>query len=183
MKRIISWKSISANETIENCRVRKVDDGFLVESVVNGIIDDSAVYCAYKIRLDERWQAREFLIYSWNNWQENTISIKKNDSGKWELNGKEDDRFTNCIDIDISATPFTNSLPVNRLALQIDETKEINVVYINVAKQAVEPFAQVYTRISEKTYRYENASGDFSAEITVDDDGIIIDYPGLFRKL
>ena len=39
--------------------------------------------------------------------------------------------------------------------------------------------AQTYTRLDEFTYRY--ASGDFAAELSVDDDGLVAAYAGWRR--
>jgi hypothetical protein len=41
---------------------------------------------------------------------------------------------------------------------------------------------QTYTRLSESTYLYESAGGAFRRELTVNDDGFVVDYPGLWRE-
>jgi len=33
------------------------------------------------------------------------------------------------------------------------------------------------------TYRFVSLDGGFSAELPVDQDGLIMDYPGLFRRV
>jgi hypothetical protein len=41
---------------------------------------------------------------------------------------------------------------------------------------------QTYTRLADRLYRCESLGGsDFQAEISVDQDGIVLDHPGLFR--
>jgi hypothetical protein len=43
---------------------------------------------------------------------------------------------------------------------------------------------QVYRCLEAETrYRYEAFDGSFSADITVDDDGLVVDYPPLFHRL
>jgi hypothetical protein len=183
MKRIASWKSLSAGQTLENCRIRQTPSGFLIESVINGVVEDQPTYCAYKIRTDKNWNTLEFLIYTWLGWEEHSITMKKNLSGIWERNGREANSFSECTDIDITLTPFTNTLPIKRMSFEIGETKTITVIYIDIAKQTIEPAMQIYTRLSQNVYRFETASGDFSAEITVDEDGFVTDYPTLFNRL
>jgi uncharacterized protein len=40
---------------------------------------------------------------------------------------------------------------------------------------------QSYTRLTELTYRYESAGGEFTRELTINGDGFVVDYPGLWR--
>ena len=47
---------------------------------------------------------------------------------------------------------------------------------------AVTPERQRYTRTGEQTYRYWDESG-FEAELEVDGNDLVQDYPGLFRRL
>jgi len=183
MKRIASWQSANNNIATENCRIHKTDDGFIIESVVNGILNDTPTYCAYKIRTNQNWETQEFTVYTWIGWEEKTVYMKKDASGNWENEGRDTTEFKDCIDIDISTTPFTNTLPIRRLQLEIGASKVISVVYINAAKQTVEPCRQIYTRLSPNTYRYQDAHNNFSAELTVDDEGLVIDYPKLWRRL
>ena len=88
-----------------------------------------------------------------------------------------------CIDIDISLTPFTNSLPINRLQLQVNEVQYIKVLYIDILGRTIRSVVQQYTKISDHKYQYENVPNDFEAVITVDEWGIVTEYPGLFVRL
>jgi uncharacterized protein len=45
------------------------------------------------------------------------------------------------------------------------------------------PDPQRYTRLATNTWLYESLDSDFSREIKVDDDGFVIDYPGLFTRV
>jgi hypothetical protein len=61
------------------------------------------------------------------------------------------------------------------------------VVYVSAPELSVEPVRQRYTLLSrdagrgEALYRYE--SGSFSADLTVDADGYVTSYPGLWRRV
>ena len=46
---------------------------------------------------------------------------------------------------------------------------------------ALELFEQTYTRTGETTYRFESGDGEFTRELTVNDAGLVVDYPGLWR--
>jgi len=48
----------------------------------------------------------------------------------------------------------------------------------------VYPQPQAYTRLAERLYLFENLDGSgFRAELRVDEDGVVLDYPGLFRRI
>jgi hypothetical protein len=42
---------------------------------------------------------------------------------------------------------------------------------------------QRYRCVSRLHYRYEAVDGSFDADITVDEDGLVVDYPPLFSRL
>jgi hypothetical protein len=96
-----------------------------------------------------------------------------------------------CVDVDISATPFTNTLPIRRLGLEPGESAELRVAYVDVPELAVGPARQRYEYLEERAggglYRFEAPPiealpSGFTAQIPVDVDGLVIDYPGLFRR-
>jgi hypothetical protein len=86
------------------------------------------------------------------------------------------------MEVDIPLTPFTNSLPVNRLQLVDGQEKNIDVIYIDLLEDSIKKVKQKYRRISAEVYHYENVPNDFEAEITVDEAGFVIDYPQLFTR-
>jgi hypothetical protein len=48
----------------------------------------------------------------------------------------------------------------------------------------VSALAQAYTCIEpNRRYRFEGLDTGFTAEIAVDDDGLVTDYPGLFERI
>jgi uncharacterized protein len=88
--------------------------------------------------------------------------------------------------VDISETPFTNSLPIRRLGLVPGGSAELTVAYLERADRQPWPEPQRYTRLETGdgggTYRFVSLDGGFSADLPVDLDGLVLDYPGLFRR-
>ncbi|WP_165501349.1 putative glycolipid-binding domain-containing protein [Pedobacter psychrodurus] len=54
-----------------------------------------------------------------------------------------------CLDIDISLTPFTNTLSIRRLVFNGHLRNRIEVVYIDIIAATIVPAMQYYSRISE----------------------------------
>jgi hypothetical protein len=89
--------------------------------------------------------------------------------------------------VDISITPFTNTLPIRRLSLAVGSSTILKVVYIKLPELHVFPFEQRYTCLDVSanggTYRYESLSSGFTADLPVDHDGIVLDYPQIWKRL
>ncbi len=114
--------------------------------------------------------------------------LRRDASGHWEHHGFEQTTdLEDCIDIDLAVTPFTNTLPIRRLNLDPGESREIVVAYIAAPALRVNRSRQRYTRLKPledlNRYRYEGLDSGFQTLITVDHDGLVIDYPGLFKRV
>jgi uncharacterized protein len=90
-------------------------------------------------------------------------------------------RYRACVDVDLSFTPATNTLPIRRLGLGIGDEAQIDVAWLVWPELDVRPVRQVYARLAEHRYRY--TQDDFTAEIVVDDQGLVLEYEGLWRTV
>jgi hypothetical protein len=107
-------------------------------------------------------------------------TLEKKD-GKCLLNGELDEALKDISDIDVSLTPFTNTLPINRLKLKDNEQKVIEVVYFDILEKEIKPVKQIYTRLGSDHYLYENYDKSFKADIKIDEQGLVVEYPELFE--
>jgi hypothetical protein len=58
------------------------------------------------------------------------------------------------------------------------------MAWVSAFDMTVRAQPQAYTRLEEHLYRFENLDGSgFHADLRVDDQGLVIDYPGLFRRI
>jgi uncharacterized protein len=89
--------------------------------------------------------------------------------------------FEDCVDVDLSFTPATNTLPIRRLGLRVGEEQEIAVAWLVWPELRFERAVQRYARLGDDRYRY--TQDDFEAELTVDEDGLVLEYEGLWRAV
>jgi uncharacterized protein len=129
----------------------------------------------YSIDCDARWNFRRAEIVCGPR----RLDIRR-DGRDWRVNGQLRDDLRDCTEIDIAATPFTNTLPIRRLQVPIGEERAIAVVYIKPPELAVSRMQQRYRRIDALTWAY-SGGGDYT--ITVDPDGLVTDYPPWFRRI
>ena len=145
----------------------------------DGIVRGADIH--YVVRVDERWRLRQFLLF--RDLPEPDLWLGVNPAGKWgEVNGSFRPELDGCVDVDLGCTPFTNTLPIRRLGLEVEAAADILVARVDHETLSVTPERQRYTRLGPDEWRYEDESG-FTADLTVDGDGLVIDYPGLFRRL
>jgi hypothetical protein len=168
--------------SLENCLLSITDIGTEINSVIVGMFDNKIYRIEYLLKANENWETVFIEIKSQFDNKMHCLNFQSDGKGNWTTNGKPAEQFNGCIDIDISLTPFTNTLPINRIKLLENQEHEINVLYIDVLEQKAKSLRQKYTRLSETEYKYENVPNDFEAIITVDKLGLVVDYPGLFIR-
>ncbi len=179
MQTNILWTGIEYY-SLENCIVDS-NNGVIVNSTIVGCYKEQLYRVVYLIKLNESWETYYCSVESQFNNEIKKFEFEKNHN-KWSLNGKHADSFDGCTDVDIPLTPFTNSLPINRLKLKQGQEKHIDVIYIDLLEDSITHVKQKYRRISSEVYHYENIPNDFEAEIKVDDAGFVMDYPQLFKR-
>ncbi|MBT2533343.1 putative glycolipid-binding domain-containing protein [Arthrobacter sp. ISL-48] len=143
------------------------------------ILTDSDGRYDYEVTLDHDWVFREFSVYSPDD---RRLEVHRSTGGTWRVNDELRPDLMSAIDIDLAFSPFTNTLPIRRLNLAIGSRAEITTAYIDVHAIRVIPDPQRYTRTAVNRYLYESLDSDFSRQITVDPDGFVIDYPGLYSQ-
>ena len=100
----------------------------------------------------------------------------------WEGGGPDLVEVQGALDVDLTVTPATNTLPIRRLAgLEVGEAADLHMAWVQFPELSVIPSAQRYQRLAADRWRF--STGDFTAELLVDPDGLVLDYGGLFRSL
>ena len=150
------------------------------DSAVIGSPEDGYAI-AYSIRCDRAWRVREASVFLIGTPE--PLGLRSDGNGHWwDAEGSALDALAGCIDIDIVATPLTNTLPIRRLRLREGQSETIRVAYVDLPALTVRPDEQRYTRLGRHTYRFEALATGFTRDIEVDDAGFVLDYPGLFTR-
>ncbi|WP_250453451.1 putative glycolipid-binding domain-containing protein [Caballeronia sp. ATUFL_M2_KS44] len=168
-------------------------DGIVIESAVVGENDGEAFGLMYRIECNMQWEVTRLAVRLAGGIALDLRRSDRSDDNEgaphvWtDAEGTPQEMLNGCIDVDIMATPFTNTLPIRRLQLQPGERRVIRVVYVSVPSMTVSAVDQAYTCIAREKahwrYRFEGLDTGFEAEITTDDDGFVTDYPSLFRRI
>ena len=193
-ERIVCWTPASG-AGMEMLRFRRGHPGdapYVASGVVLGMGDGRPYRLNYRLKIESNWQVRKATFEA--NTADGTITrmLRTDGIGHWrDENSALLSDLNGCLDIDIQATPFTNLLPIRRLKQKAGQQNEIGVVYIEVPSLQISARRQRYTCLDPLrqaagvagSYLYEGPIGDFKAELPVESDGMVTDYPGLFRRV
>jgi uncharacterized protein len=112
------------------------------------------------------------------------------DDGELDLpsSGGDPAAFADALDCDLALSPVTNLMPVLRHDLLSGNGQiELMTAWVSVPDLSVRPDGQRYSYVRAgpecHVLRYESADGTFVADITLDREGLVIDYPGIARRL
>jgi len=156
------------------------------DSVVLAFDDERGPFrLTYRLTWDESWQLRDAELVLATERSTRSLTLRTDGRGHWrDGNDRALDALDGCMDIDIWPTPFTNSFPIRREPMAIGERRQFLMAWIFAPDLTVHPQPQAYTRLADRLYLFENLDGsDFRAELAVDEDGIVLDYPDLFRRV
>jgi hypothetical protein len=68
--------------------------------------------------------------------------------------------------------------------MTIGQRKEFRMAWIDGTALTVEAKSQAYTKLAERLYLFESLDGTgFQAKLSVDEDGLVLNYPDLFQRV
>ncbi|MBI1776431.1 MAG: putative glycolipid-binding domain-containing protein [Proteobacteria bacterium] len=184
MRRDVVWEFIG-QKGLEHLTLTLEPEEIVAEGIVVVDLGDGPFRLDYRIICDGAWDFRRADISLDRGRAQARIEILRDETG-WSIDGRPRPDLADCTFIDIRATPFTNTLPIRRLRLAPDERRVIEAVYVPIPDLAVSAVEQAYTRLDAEDppsrFHYHGIAGNFQAELSVDADGIIIDYPPIWRR-
>jgi len=172
---------------LESLRVSVDADGVRAESVAIGLSAGRAYTVRYALRCDTGWRVRTLEAWTLGD-AHASLALSSDGSGRWTgPDGAHRPSLDGCFDVDFPSTAFTNTLPIRRLAMVPGWSEELSVVYIAVPDLTVSVARQRYTCLTwgpdGGRYRFESLGTDFNAEITLDGDGLVVEYPRIARRV
>jgi hypothetical protein len=162
--------------------------------------------CGYELQADEGWTSARVTVSAEGAGWLRSVKLERA-AGRWHvtageqgnldaaliaaghpragLPGSEDPRrLARAYDVDLGYCPLANTLPIRRLGLLSappGTTHTITAAWVLVPELVVLPLQQTYTLIDRGTVRY--STGDFTADLSVDDEGYVLHYPGLASRV
>lgn len=120
---------------------------------------------------------------------EQQVSVGRTEDGMWLIDhgkGAERDEFDGAIDVDVAGAVTFSSLPIRRLGLHREPGEhELPVIYISMPDLSVSLLRQTYRTVSitDDGAVINYTDWNRTADITVDREGVPIDYPGIASRV
>jgi uncharacterized protein len=180
IKREIVWRGIRT-PSLDYCRVERDRAGWRFSGMIVAKFQNDPFGAHYEILVDKAFKTR-------------TLTVEKTDASRtvrleielrnrvWMVDGKRRTNLGKCTDLDMEASPVTNTIPIRRTVMKIGERVDLTAAWVRFPSLRVEPLEQIYERIGARKYRYRSASG-FSAELDVDSFGLVTRYGIIWKEV
>lgn len=186
MIREVRWTDWDG-DGLEHCILNLSPDGLTLNGVVAGT-RETHYGARYFVGTDDVFRTREVRVEYLGG---PSLNVSSNGEGQWTdiAENKPIPELDGCFDVDIGVTPSTNALPVKRLNLALNESRDICAAYVPLPSQISGNFIprradQRYTCLDQgRCYLYEGIFRKFSAELLLDEAGLVIDYPDTFKRI
>jgi hypothetical protein len=174
----ILWQDIS-NGALDRCRLEVGSSGLRLTGTVLTPAYGDPLEVRYLVATDANGLTRRVDLELDNG---STRVLLADGLGHWHWDGgPELTDVSGALDVDLTVTPATNTLPIRRLTIDVDEATELRMAWVQFPGLEVIPSDQRYERLAADRWKF--TTGDFEAELVVDEDGLVLDYGGLFRSV
>lgn len=181
--REIVWRRVMDDQSVELVRLATGDAAPLIEGTVLAAEADLPLRVDYRIACDDLWRTRTVEVTQSHAGRRRTLRLDHDGRGRWTRDGTLAESLDGCTDVDLGISPSTNALPINRLRLEVGAVGVIRAAWVRFPGLEVVAAQQSYERLEERRYRYRSLTSGFTAEIAVDDDGMAVDYAGIWRRI
>jgi uncharacterized protein len=137
----------------------------------------------YRVVCDHRWNTLSVRVGVVQEGRKRSLRLRPSGDGRW-LSGDEDvEQYRGCTDVDLGIGASTNTLPIRRLGLSEGQSASIDAAWVRFPDLQLERLPQRYTRLAGDRYRYESLDSGFTADLEVDDLGLVVNYPGWCERV
>lgn len=135
-------------------------------------------------KLDSGWHAQAVTVERWNEGGHDRLLLERAGTG-WRVDGTLRPDLDGAEEPDLSVTPFCNTFPIRRTPETPGASLSLDTAFIDGPALTVTRSSQRYDRKGAKALRYVDLglSRGFEAELTVDDDGLVLSYEHLFERV
>ncbi|OMB93255.1 hypothetical protein A5739_21395 [Mycobacterium colombiense] len=118
--------------------------------------------------------------------RERVFSFARDEENMWlvtDHQGEHRAAYNGALDVDVEFSPFFNALPIRRLGLyERAASVTLPVVYVNVPEMSITADTVSYSSTgSLGEIKLRSPISDTT--VSVDDEGFIVDYPGLAERI
>jgi hypothetical protein len=186
-QRVVSPSLESVRLLFSGSRLRAYGRIVAAANQVTGVEGFNASFAASVERAEE---AGRLMFRTTTAEEETQMSLSRSEDGVWLIDHgdgtQQRSSFDGAIDIDVSGAVTFNALPIRRLGLHREAGEfELPVLMVSLPSLTISVVRQTYRTISIDDHGsvISYADVDHDADLTVDRDGMIIDFPGRAHRI
>lgn len=148
----------------------------------------------------EGWITRRVTVDVVGEGWTRTLELTRNNAGNWSsetaLTGEQPEDLSSpgiadgevldaALDCDLGLCPLTNTMPIRRLNLLEDAVPDTQLIMAWIEMPSLKVIAsdQYYGSIDAATVHYRSGTRGVDVKLEVDQDGVVIVYPDLARRV
>lgn len=180
--KVLFWRRIDA-EGFERLTLSREGDLIQARSTVL-CVDAGGFRIDHVWTLGPDWRAQAVTVERWGPAGYGRLHLERDDDDGWRVDGERRPDLDGAEEPDLSVTPFCNSLPIHRLGGGPGATLTLDTAYVDGPALTVVRSSQRYERIGPRAVRYVDlgVAKGFEAELTLDEDGLVVFYEHLFQR-
>jgi hypothetical protein len=172
---------------LEHCIVEATPQGIGLHGLVVLDWEGHALTVRYDMQCDVAWCFRRAEVSAHRGAQSRCVTVERLACGEWRVNGERAPELHGCDDINSMASPVTNTLPLRRLPLRSGSACRVDAAWVRLDGLDVLHSRQEYLCAGNapdgtRHVRYRSIDSGFTAELSVDADGFVIDYPPYWQR-
>ena len=134
----------------------------------------------YELTTGAQWVTERFSVTVSGAAGERSLDLRRAADGTWTANGEPQPHVQGALDCDLAFSPLTNFMPARRLgAVPADHV----MAWVSVPDLGVLRSEQRYEPIDDRHVRFVGLEDGFTAELELDDDGLVVRYPRLAERV
>jgi uncharacterized protein len=174
------WRRLDA-AGMDSCHIFPCVDGWRIHGAAVFADGGKIANLSYSLRCAKDWSSKSAQVNGWAGTRQISLKLKKTAQEAWFANGTLLEGMSELLDIDLGFTPASNTNAIRRLGLEVGAETETTAVWLDTESWSVKPLKQIYRRLSLTKYSYSSPLHNYNAVLDVDDFGIVVNYPGLWR--
>lgn len=199
--RLVRWTGVDDPDRIDVASVTFAADSL----AAHGTSTTTRYSAAWSLETGADWRTERVSVSVHGDAWSRQLELTRSREGRWSSTVRQHgdgalpragiadpDALHGAVDCDLALCPLTNTMPIRRLDLLAGSVPEQHLVmaWIDLPSLQVVRSDQVYASLDafdpDRGYgvvTYRSYSRDFTGLLTVDRDGIVIDYPSLAKRM
>lgn len=183
---VLTWRAHDVS-SIESTRVQLSGNRIkAIGRIAAGASDKHPAFSAsYDLVTDDHGATKRLSLNVSTAERDRQLSIARDEENMWLITDHEGDSraaFGGAMDVDMVLSPFFNALPIRRIGVHRScETVTVPVVYVYLPDLTVEAAEITYTGSGDGAVELKSPVAQTT--VLVDDNGFVIDYPGLAERI